>query len=61
MNCPKCNGQVKVSECFSNNDAVYRIRKCIECGYRFSTEEKYSCSKMFYKLKSDYYKKLDWQ
>lgn len=57
MNCPKCSGQVKVSESFSDNDAIYRMRKCIKCGHRFPTEEKHSTAKRFYKLKSDYYGK----
>lgn len=44
MNCPKCNkDSLEVIDSRSNSiynaPAIYRRRKCLECGYRFTTYE----------------------
>lgn len=39
MNCPTCNGQTRVIDTEMNEDSVKRRRKCLSCGFRFSTLE----------------------
>ena len=39
MVCPKCRGKVKVIRPASSENAVYRIRECVDCGLRFYTSE----------------------
>lgn len=40
MNCPKCgNSLASCIDARQKNDTIYRRRKCVECGYRYSTIE----------------------
>lgn len=40
MNCPKCNHDiVSCIDSRPRNDTIYRRRKCLKCGYRFSSVE----------------------
>jgi transcriptional regulator NrdR family protein len=41
MTCPKCNGKIKVIDSAHNTDdnEMYRRRKCLECGHTFYTTE----------------------
>ena len=39
MNCPKCNGDTKVTCCRKNDSTVARARKCKQCGHTFYTVE----------------------
>jgi transcriptional regulator NrdR family protein len=39
MNCPKCNADTMVLESRRKVDMIHRRRKCLECGYRFNTDE----------------------
>ena len=39
MTCPKCEGKTKVLESRTVELLVARKRECLECGYRFFTEE----------------------
>lgn len=39
MICPECDGKTKVVDSRVVEENVFRIRKCVECGYRFCTEE----------------------
>ena len=39
MNCPKCEGQTGVLDSRPECDCVRRRRRCLVCGYRFSTIE----------------------
>lgn len=39
MTCPNCNGKNKVIDSRSDEDTVYRKRKCDDCGHIFYTEE----------------------
>lgn len=34
-----CGGRIYVRETRAADDAIYRIRKCKECGYLFTTKE----------------------
>lgn len=35
-----CGGRLKVNETRSTEDAIYRTRKCVVCGFLYTTEEK---------------------
>lgn len=39
MECPECEAKTVVLESREFAGAVYRRRKCKECGFRFTTEE----------------------
>ena len=39
MNCPKCNCKTSVQDSRKVEMNVYRRRICMECGYKFFTEE----------------------
>lgn len=39
MTCPVCGGDVKVVNCCSDPDSIYRRRKCLDCDYEFYTTE----------------------
>ena len=39
MTCPECNGGTLVIDTREFAGAVYRRRKCRNCGYKFYTEE----------------------
>lgn len=39
MTCPVCRGKTRVLDTRSDYDAVYRRRKCKECGYTMTTTE----------------------
>ena len=39
MLCPMCDGQTKVIDSRPDVDCVNRIRKCLECGFKFKTVE----------------------
>ena len=39
MQCPKCKGDVKVEYTLSDEEGVYRKRRCLECGHVFYTSE----------------------
>lgn len=39
MTCPVCGGQLIVIDSRPSEDSIYRRRKCVECGHRFSTIE----------------------
>ena len=41
MNCPKCDDKTTVKDTTVNKAdcEVYRKRKCLSCGYRFTTAE----------------------
>ena len=42
MVCPKCQGETKVLNCASNEEVVYRLRKCLKCKNLFMTKEQIS-------------------
>lgn len=50
MNCPVCGEPTGVLVSRRECDAVYRYRKCKDCGYLFYTTELESGSKDFYRL-----------
>ena len=40
MTCPKCDGKLKIrSTLLSDENEVYRQKKCLSCGYLFYTIE----------------------
>lgn len=39
MICPRCGGNVKVVSCTSNETAMFRQKKCKQCGLTFMTRE----------------------
>lgn len=39
MTCPVCGGKTAVKDSYAECDVVYRERRCVECGYRFTTAE----------------------
>ena len=39
MMCPTCGNQTKVIDSEASSDSVKRRRKCLSCGYRYSTVE----------------------
>lgn len=39
MTCPKCYGKTRIIDSRTDDDSTERRRKCVECGYRFSTIE----------------------
>ena len=40
MKCPKCGSEnIKIIDSRSADTLVYRIRKCLDCEYRFGTKE----------------------
>jgi transcriptional repressor NrdR len=39
MTCPICGGDTKVIDSRSQEDSVWRRRKCVDCKERFSTTE----------------------
>ena len=39
MICPKCGGALTVVDSISDDNSVYRRRRCVECGNRFYTRE----------------------
>lgn len=39
MICPKCGGVLAVVDSVTDDNSVYRRRKCVECGNRFYTTE----------------------
>ena len=39
MQCKKCKGKTVVIDSRNSGDNIRRRRKCIKCGYRFSTFE----------------------
>lgn len=45
MNCPICKGKVSVidTEHLTALNMTIRRKKCVECGFRFHTVEKFSC------------------
>ncbi|WP_418461870.1 hypothetical protein [Frisingicoccus sp.] len=41
MKCPKCNGETRIiNSRLKEWNEVYRRRKCLGCGFRFSTMER---------------------
>lgn len=53
MNCPVCGGSTGVLTSRRECDAVYRYRKCKECGYLFYTTETESGSEDFRRLQTE--------
>ena len=49
MDCPKCKGCTTVIGTKSDGSAVYRERRCLDCGHIFHTEEHLSESSAKYK------------
>lgn len=49
MLCPMCEGKTVVIDSQAKPDLVKRRRKCIECNFRFNTEE----------VDADYFKKIE--
>lgn len=48
MTCPCCEKKTKVMETTQYEDAIYRKRTCLSCGYQFVTkEQKTTDEKMF--------------
>lgn len=44
MKCPICSERVKVTETTNDeNDVTYRIKECVECGFKFVTKEEITC------------------
>lgn len=43
MICPKCQSETQSMVLYSKEkgDVVYRRRKCLACGYKYVTEEKF--------------------
>lgn len=39
MDCPVCNGRSEVIDSRKRTYGVWRRRKCLECGSRFTTQE----------------------
>lgn len=39
MNCPMCNRGTRVIDSRPQSDHTLRVRKCLECNYRFNTVE----------------------
>lgn len=39
MQCPNCAETTKVINTIAKYDSVYRVRQCLACGYRFTTNE----------------------
>lgn len=39
MICPKCSSKTKVTDSRVVDEMVFRKRMCIECGFKFTTEE----------------------
>ena len=39
MTCPVCGGKTAVRASYAECDSVYRERRCVECGHRFTTAE----------------------
>lgn len=39
MTCPICGEKTRVINTLTEEDAVYRLRRCISCKHRFGTEE----------------------
>lgn len=39
MTCPVCGAKTKILDSRKRIDYVRRRRECVECGYRFTTEE----------------------
>ena len=39
MTCPNCNGETIVTKSRCHDDYTERRKKCVRCGYRFSTIE----------------------
>ena len=50
MTCPVCGGKTTVIDCAADCECVYRQRKCVECGHKFTTTEQES--DVIYILKS---------
>lgn len=44
MNCPSCQAQTKIIDCNQIRTGYRRRRKCLRCGYRFSTISADRCS-----------------
>lgn len=53
MTCPICGADTKIIDSRKHIDYVSRKRKCIECGYKFATEEKEINNKKSDKHKSN--------
>lgn len=39
IRCPKCNGELRVTQTMNGTDKIVRRRKCAVCGTSFLTEE----------------------
>lgn len=39
MKCPKCGGRLKTFDSRPRDGSVYRRKRCLACGYTFSTIE----------------------
>lgn len=42
MTCPVCGEKTIVINCAGDCECVYRRRKCVECGHKFTTTEQES-------------------
>ena len=52
MDCPNCGGVTRVWDSVAYGTKVYRLRRCVSCGYRFCTTETESDSMyMLHKIK----------
>lgn len=54
MDCPKCGGATKVKSSFADKTSVCRLRECINCKDRFTTNEVVSDDGNFYELRKKY-------
>lgn len=54
MNCPKCNGDTKVTGSITDEVSVERLRKCLNCGCSFTTSETLSDGKKYWYLRHRY-------
>lgn len=59
MICPKCGGALAVVDSISDDNSVYRRRKCVECGNRFYTREVIDNGLIFRDLKLKRIKEIE--
>ena len=55
MICPKCGGKTYVVETRTNDESVYRRRKCKDCKHLIFTAERECDPFQFHQCQSEYY------